>query len=98
MSSSLEHNIKVTQVCMKLHNLGVDNSITRVKPHTRDFKDHDTIMVVTQSKVSDPQPDHLKSRIKSTLRDRICEVVKKAGGVRPAANRSKRVRVSLNPS
>ncbi len=79
MSSSLPHNIKVTQVCTKLHNLGVDNSITRVKPHARDFRDHDTILVVTQNKVADPQPDHLKSRVKSTLRDRLCDVVREGG-------------------
>jgi hypothetical protein len=94
MSSTLPHNIKVTQVCMKLHNLGVENSITRVKPHARDFKNHDTILVVAQSNVSDSQPPHLKSRVKSALRDRLCDVVKDGGGVRPAANRSKRVRVS----
>ena len=94
MSSTLPHNIKVTQVCMKLHNLGVENSVTRVKPHARDYFGHDSILVVAQSKVVDPQPDHLKSRVKSTLRDRLCEIVKGGGGVRPAANRSKRARLS----
>ena len=94
MSSTLPHNIKVCQVCMKLHNLGVDNMVTRVKPHPRDFKDHDSLLVVAQTQVSDPQPDHLKSRVKSALRDSLCDVVKEGDGVRPLANRSKRVRQS----
>jgi hypothetical protein len=83
MSSTLPHNIKVCQVCMKLHNLGVENSVTRVKPHARDFKNHDSILVVAQTKVSDPQPAHLKSRVKSALRDRLCEIVKEGGGSAP---------------
>jgi hypothetical protein len=93
MSSTLPHNNKVCQVCMKLHNSGVDNAVTRVKPHPRDFKNHDSILDVAQTKVSDPQPKHLKSRVKSTVRDRVCDIVKE-GGVRPATNRSKRVRLS----
>ncbi len=80
MSSNLPHNIKLCQVCMKLHYLGVDKSVTRVKPHPRDFKDHDSILVVAQTKVSDPQPDYLKYRVKSTLRDRLCDVVKEGRG------------------
>ncbi len=94
MSSTLPHNIKVSQVCMKLHNLGVDNSVTRVRPHARDFRLHDTLLVVTQTTISDPQPKHLKSRVKSNLGNRLCDVVKDGGGVRPAFNQSKRVRVS----
>ncbi len=54
MSSTLPHSIMVVQVCIKLHNLGVENSITRVKPHARDFKGHDRISVVAQSNVLDP--------------------------------------------
>jgi hypothetical protein len=92
MSSTLPDNIEVCQVCMKLHYLGVDNSVTRVKPHPRDFRNHDTILVATQSKVFDPQPEHLKSKVKSTLRDRLCDVVKEGGGVRPVTTMSKRVR------
>jgi hypothetical protein len=79
---------------MKLHNLGVDNFVTRVKPHARDFKNHNSILVVAQTKVFDPQPAHLKSRVKSSLRDRFCEVVKEGGGVRPTTNMGKRTRLS----
>ena len=79
MSSTLPHNIKATQVWMKLHILGVDNLVTKVKPHARDFKNHDATLVVAQTKVVDPQPNHLKSRVESTLRDRLSEVVKEGG-------------------
>ena len=66
---------------MNLHNLGVENLVTRVKPHARDFKDHESILVVAQSKVSDPhQHAHLKSRVENTLRNRLCEVVMGGGG------------------
>ncbi len=92
MSSTLPHSIMVVQVCIKLHDLGVDNSITRVKPHDMDFKGHDIILVVAQSTVVDPAPRHLKSKAKSTIRDRLCDIVKDGGGVKPAAN--KRARTS----
>ena len=94
MSNTLPHSIMVVQVCIKLHNLGVEHSITRVKPHARDFKGHDNILVVAQSKVADPAPRHLKSKATSTLRDRLCEIVKSGGGVRPATSKSKPAKTS----
>ena len=92
MSSTLPHSIMVMQVCIESHNLGVDNLITRVKPHDMDFKGHDTILVVAQSNVVDPAPRHLKSKAKSTIRGRLCGLVKEGGGVRLLAN--KRARTS----
>jgi len=94
MSSTLHHSIKIVCVCMKLHNIGVENSVTRVKPHPRDYKMHDRLLVVPQHIVADNAPRDLKSKIKSTLRDRLSEIVKEGGGVRPAPNRSKRARTS----
>ncbi len=94
MSSTLPHSLKVVSVCMKLHNMGVNGSITRVKPHARDFRMHDRLLVVPQDHVADNAPRDLKSKSRATLRDRLCEIVKEGGGVRPAANRSKRVRTS----
>jgi hypothetical protein len=92
MSSTLPHSIMVVQVCIKLHNLGVDSSITRVKPHDRDFKGHDIILVAAQSNVVGHAPRHLKSKAKSTIRDCLCDIVKEGGGVKPAEN--KRTRTS----
>ena len=94
VSYTLPHSIMDVQVCIKLHNLGVENSITRVKPHARDFKGHDNILVVAQSKVSNPAPRYFNSKVKSTLRDRLCDNVKDGGEVRPVANISKRARTS----
>jgi len=94
MSSTLPNNINICQVCIKLHNQSVDNSVTRVKPHLRDFKNLDSSLVVAQSKVPEPQPEHLKLRVRSTLRDCLCDVVTREGGVRLATNMNKQVRYS----
>jgi hypothetical protein len=79
---------------MKQHNFGVDNSITRVKPHGRDFGDHDRLLVVPQDLVSENSPKDLKAKVKSNLRDRLCDIVKEGGGERPGKNRGKRARLS----
>ena len=94
MSSTLHYSIKVVSVCMKLHDIGVENSVTRVKPHPRNYRMHDRLLVVPQGNFADNAPRDLKSKTKSTLRDRLFEIVKEGGGVRPAANRSKRARTS----
>jgi hypothetical protein len=78
---------------MKLHNLGVDNSVTRVKPHARDFREHDHLLVVPQSSVADNAPRDLKAKVKSSLRDRLCDIVKDGGGFMPVGNRGKRARL-----
>jgi hypothetical protein len=56
---------------MKLHNLGVDSSVTRVKPHARDFMMHDRLLVEQQDNVADPAPRALKAKLKSSLIDRL---------------------------
>jgi hypothetical protein len=68
--------------------------ITRVKPYARAFKDRDHLLVVPQSIVVDNAPRDLKAKVKSSLRDCLCDIVKDGGGgVRPVANRGKRVRL-----
>jgi hypothetical protein len=89
-SGRLKHTTKVVSVCIKLHNLGVDNGVYRVMPITRDLRVHESLLPVQQDAVS-LKPKHLKSRIKSTLRDTLCGVLKGQGFVRPVVNR-KRVR------
>ena len=83
MSSTLAHNIMVASMCMKLHNLGVDNSVTWVKPHVRDFRDHDRLLVVPQSIVVDNAPRDLKAKVKSSLRDFLVILGKTGGESRP---------------
>ena len=80
MSSSLPLIIIYVSVCMELHNFGKENYIARVQPIARDFRDHDRLLVVPQDNVVEPQPRHLKSKVKSTLRDHLCECVKEGRG------------------
>ncbi len=63
MSFTLVHNIAVAFVCMKLHSFGIDNYITRVKPHDRDFRNHDRLFVVPQDHVSENPPKDLKAKV-----------------------------------
>ena len=90
-SARLKHTTKVISVCIKIHNLGVDNGVYRVAPMARDLRAHASMLPVRQDVVS-LKPKHLKSRVKSTLRDEICDVLKAQGFARPVANR-KRFRV-----
>jgi hypothetical protein len=79
MSSTLPYSIKVVSVCVKLYNIWVERSVTRVKPNARDFMMHDRLLVVPQYHVADNAPRDLKSKSKTTLRGRLCETVKGGG-------------------
>jgi hypothetical protein len=87
-STRLKHTVKVISVCIKLHNLGVDNGVYMVLPMARDLRAHDSMLHVRQDVVS-LKPNHLKNRVKSTLRDEISEVLKAQGFARPVANRKR---------
>jgi len=87
-SSTLKHTSKVVSVCIKLHNLGVDNGVYRVTPIERDLREHETMLPVRQDAVS-LKSKHLKSRVTSTLRDEICAVLKAQGFARLVANRKR---------
>ncbi len=87
-SARLKHTTKVISVCIKIHNIGVDNGVYKVAPMARDLRAHASMMHVRQDDVS-LKPKHLKSRVMSTLRDEICDVLKAQGFARPVANRKR---------
>jgi hypothetical protein len=87
-SGKLKHTTKVVSVCIKLHNLGVDNGVYTVIPITRDMRIHESLLPVQQDVVS-LKPKHLKSRVKSSLRDTLCDVLKAQGFAWPVANRKR---------
>ncbi len=85
MGSTLAHNTKVVTVCMKLHNLGVDNGLHRIVPLQRDITSHESLLPVQQDMVSE-RPKHLKNKVTSLLRDDLCDILKSQGYARPPAN------------
>jgi hypothetical protein len=78
----------VVNVCMKLHNLGVDNGHHRIAALDRDFRIHDDLMPIQQHMVS-RKPKYLKNKVISLLRDRLCNVLQAQGHTRPIANRKR---------
>ncbi len=95
MISTHAHNIMVALLCTKLRNLGVNISVTRVKPHAKEFKDHDRLFVVSYSNFVDNEPRDLKAKVKISLRDCRCDIVKDGeGGVMPVVKLGKRARLS----
>ena len=87
-SGTLKHITKVVAVCIKLHNLGIDKGLYRIMPMGRDVRLHESLLPVQQHMVS-LKPKHLKNRVKSTLRDELCDVLKTQGSARPVANRKR---------
>jgi len=47
---------------------------------SRDFKEHDRLIVVHRDQVAKNAPRNLKSKNKSILRDRLYKIVKEEGG------------------
>ena len=86
----------VVNVCMKLHNLGVDNGHYRIIALYRDFRIHDDLMPIQQDQVA-RKPKYLKNRATSTLRDQVCDVLKTQGHTRPHANRKRTRNVAESP-
>ena len=91
LSTSLEHTTTVVSVCMKLHNLTIDDNIQRIKPLARDIKDHDNMKPVKQDMVSYAPRDY-KKRVKSDKRDILTETLATIGLVRPVNHRTKKQR------
>jgi hypothetical protein len=81
---------KVVSECIKLHNLGVDNDVYMAMLITRDLRVRESLLHAQPDVVS-LKPKYLKSRMKSSIRDTLCNVLKAQGFARPIANR-KRVR------
>ena len=96
MSSTMAHSTMVVNVCIKLHNLGVDNGHYRIAALDRDFRIHDDLMPIQQHVVS-KKPKYLKNKVDSTLRDGICDVLKAQGHTRPIANRKRMRNVNCSP-
>ena len=74
MSLTLAHSTMVVNVCMKLHNMGVDDGYHRITALDRDYRMHDDLMPIQQHMVS-RKPKYLKNKVNSTLRDRICNLL-----------------------
>ena len=96
MSSTLAHSTMVVNVCMKLHNLGVDNGHYRIAAMDSDFRMHDDLMPIQQHMVS-IKPKYLKNKVKTILRDRICDVLQSQGHTRPIASRKRMRNVNSSP-
>ena len=71
----MAHSTMVVNVCIKLHNLGVDNGHYRIAALDREFRIHDDLMPIQQHVVS-KKPKYLKNKANSTLRYDICDVLK----------------------
>ena len=75
MSPRLAHSLKVASVCIKLHNLGIDNGDYKILPLLKDRKARDDLLPVQQDKVA-VKPKNLKSKVKSILRDKLGAMLK----------------------
>jgi len=86
----------VVKVCIKLHNLGVDNGHHRIVASDRDYNMHDDLIPIQKHMVSH-KLKYLKNKVNTTLRDLVCYVLQSQGHTRHVANR-KRIRNMYNSS
>ncbi len=82
---------KVVTLCIKLHNLCIDDG-ERV-PHPREAQIHvkDIMKSISNANLSHAPRDY-KKRQKSTNRQAVCEDLKRLGLVRPIRTHTKRAR------
>ena len=93
MRCKLERVVLVVSVCMKLHNILIDDRMHMNQPMARDVTAKDLFKPIDQDKVS-YMPRDLKKRQKCALRQKICDLLKSEGQVRPVlTNSSKRRKV-----
>ena len=81
---ALKYTPTVTAVCMKLHNLCLDDGMTgRVKAMAEDISEGDIMRPIRQDRCSYAPRDGHKKNQKTALRDEICNKLADAGLVRP---------------
>ena len=78
MRCKLERVVLVVSVCMKLHNILIDDRMHMNQPMARDVTAKDLFKPIDQDKVS-YMPRDLKKRQKCALRQKICDLLKSEG-------------------
>ena len=81
MGGRLDHSLKVFSVCIKFHNLDVDHGDHRIILLQKGKMARAILLPVQQDKVS-LKPKSLKSKVRSSLRDKLCDTLQEQGYAR----------------
>ena len=87
-----EVTVVVVVVCMKLHNLCIDDNEHVSHPRVVDIDSRDIMTPISNANLA-YAPRNYKKRQKSTTRQAVCEDLKRIGLVRPIRVHNKRARV-----
>ena len=84
--------VLVVSVCIKLHNILIDDRMHSTRPMEQDVTAKDLIKPINQDKVSYMPRDLKKTKQKCVLRQKICEALKREGYVRPLRTKNSKRR------